>query len=118
MTTWNQENIHKQMTVYSSDKQKLGHVTHVYQDSFEVKKGIFSHDSYIPYEAITQVENDDITLSMDADEARQKEWWRRPDYENHLGDPVNLMYDRDHGVHDPFDTADQDIATEERGSEL
>jgi hypothetical protein len=118
MTNWSQENIHKHMTVYSSDKQKLGHVTHVYQDSFEVKKGIFSHDSYIPYEAITQVENDDITLSMDADEARQKEWWKRPDYENHLGDPVNLMYDRDHGVHDPFDTADQDIAIEERGSEL
>jgi hypothetical protein len=40
---------------------------------------------------------------MSAEEARQKEWEKRPDYEDHLGDPIQLFYDRGHGVHDPFD---------------
>jgi hypothetical protein len=32
-------------------------------------------------------------------------WEKRPNYEDHLGDPTQLLYDRGHGVHDPFDEA-------------
>jgi hypothetical protein len=40
---------------------------------------------------------------MDAENANQLEWKKRPDYEHHLWDPLELFYDRGHGVHDPFD---------------
>jgi len=112
MSTWNQQNLHKHMTVYSSDKQKLGHVANIYEDSFEVKKGfLFAHDSFIPYSAIKQIEQDDITLSMPADEATNRLWHKRPDYEDHLYDPVQLMYDRDHDVQDPFNSTSNDSNT-------
>jgi len=28
---------------------------------------------------------------------------KRPNYEEHKGDPLQLFYDRGHGVSDPFD---------------
>ena len=33
---------------------------------------------------------------------------KRPDYEHHLGDPLQLFYDRGYVVHDPFDGANPD----------
>jgi hypothetical protein len=105
MGTWTQQNLHKHMTVYSSDKQKLGHVANIYEDSFEVKKGfLLGHDSFIPYSEIGQIENNDIILSMPADEATSKLWQKRPDYEDHLYDPTQLVYDRGHNIQDPFDS--------------
>jgi hypothetical protein len=104
MTTWNQDNLHKHMIVYSSDKQKLGHVADIYEDSFLVHEGfLFTHDKYIPYSAIAQIDHEDITLNLTANEASEKKWATRPDYEDHLGDPTQLFYDRGHGIHDPFD---------------
>jgi hypothetical protein len=111
MTTWNQQNLHKHMSVLSSDNSDLGHVEEVYEDSFLIRKGlIFGKDRYIPYSAITQVEDNKIHLNLSADEAKQPEWEKRPDYEDHLGDPTQLFYDRGHGVHDPFDETNPDKA--------
>jgi hypothetical protein len=104
MPTWSARDLHSSMQVYTSDGQKLGHVAKVYEDSFLVHKGyFFPTDRYIPYSVINSIENDQVQLNLSADEAHQKEWEKRPDYEHHLGDPTQLFYDRGHGVHDPFD---------------
>ena len=103
MPNWSQQDIHKHMHVYSSDNNDVGHVAEVYQDSFLVRKGFFSQDRYIPYSAIASADNDRVQLLMTADEVAEKEWKKRPDYEDHEGDPTQLMYDRGHGVQDPFD---------------
>ena len=109
MPRWSQKDIHEHMHVYSSDEQDIGHVAKVYEDSFLVHKGyFFPTDRYIPYTAITSVENDRVNLSMDAEEAKLKQWEKRPDYEDHLGDPLQLLYDRGHGVQDPFDEQNPD----------
>lgn len=107
MSDWNKHDIHPSMHVYTSGSQELGHIARVYEDSFLVHKGFFfPTDRYIPYSAIASVENDRLNLVMTAEEAKQKEWEKRPDYEHHLGDPLQLFYDRGHGVHDPFDEQD------------
>lgn len=109
MSNWSAQDIRPSMHVYTSDGQDLGHVAKVYEDSFLVHKGFFfPTDRYIPYDAIASVENDRLQLIMSADEAKQKEWEKRPDYEQHLGDPTQLFYDRGHGVHDPFDEENPD----------
>jgi len=109
MASWSAHDVHPSMHVYASDGQRLGHVAKVYEDSFLVHKGFFfPTDRYIPYSAIASIENDRVQLTMSADEALQKEWKKRPDYEDHLGDPEQLLYDRGHGVHDPFDEENPD----------
>ena len=109
MPGWSAKDIQPKMHVSTSDNQELGHVAKVYEDSFLVHKGlIFPTDRYIPYSAIASVENGKIQLQMTLDEAKQKEWEKRPDYEHHLGDPLQLFYDRGHGVHDPFDDQNPD----------
>ena len=109
MPHWSQHDLHPHMHVYSSDNQDLGHVAEVYEDSFLVHKGyFFPKDRYIPYSAIANVENDRVQLTMTADEAKDMEWEKRPDYEHHLGDPEQLFYDRGHGVSDPFDETNPD----------
>jgi hypothetical protein len=111
MANWNQHNIHKHMHVYASDNNDLGHIAEVYEDSFLIHKGFFfPKDRYIPYSAIASVEDDHVRLLMSSDEAKDMEWEKRPDYEEHLGDPTQLFYDRGHGVHDPFDEANPDKA--------
>jgi hypothetical protein len=109
MPNWSQHDVRKHMEVYSSDNQKLGHVAEVYQDSFLVHKGyLFPKDRYIPYSAIGNIEQDRIQLVMDAADALTKEWEKRPDYEDHLGDPLQLLYDRGHGIEDPFEETNPD----------
>lgn len=109
MPDWTQHDLHSHMQVYSADNQSLGHIAEVYPDSFLVHKGFFfPKDRYIPYSAITAVENDRVELSMSADEAKQQEWEKRPNYEEHEGDPTQLFYDRGHGVSDPFDEENPD----------
>ena len=109
MPKWSQHDVHKHMEVYSSDNQKLGHVAEVYEDSFLVHKGhLFPKDRYIPYEAIDSIEDEQIRLVMSAEDALIKEWEKRPDYEDHPGDPLQHFYDRGHGVHDPFDETNSD----------
>jgi hypothetical protein len=109
MTDWSPQNIHTSMRVYALDGHELGHIAKVYEESFLVHKGyFFPTDRYIPYSAIESIENDRVQLSMSADEVKQKEWEKRPDYEHHLGDPTQLFYDRGHGVHDPFDETTPD----------
>lgn len=109
MTDWSAQNIHPSMLVYTLDGQELGHIAKVYEDSFLVHKGyLFPTDRYIPYSAIRSVEDNRVQLIMSVDEAKQKEWEKRPDYEDHLGDPTQLLYDRGHGVHDPFDEENPD----------
>ena len=109
MTTWSQHDLHEHMHVYSSDNQNVGHIAGVYEDSFLIHKGYFlPKDRYIPYSAIAAIEHDRVQLNMSVSEIQEKEWEVRPDYEDHLGDPVQLFYDRGHGVHDPFDEASPD----------
>lgn len=106
MRNWSQHDLRKHMHVYSSDNKELGHVAEVYEDSFLVRHGVFfASNRYIPYSTIASVDNDRVQLTLSADEAQEKEWEKRPDYEHHLGDPTQLFYDRGHGVHDPFDEA-------------
>ncbi len=103
-TTWSQHDLQKHMHVYSSDGKDVGRIEDVYEDSFKVQKGLLPlGDRYFPYSAIASVDNDRVQLLMTADETQEREWEKRPDYEDHPGDPTQLMYDRGHGVHDPFD---------------
>jgi len=110
MSDWKQENLHTHMHVYSSDGQDLGHITHIYEDSFKIQKGLLiSTDRYIPYSAIAAVENERVQLVMSKEEVTEnREWESRPDYENHPGDPLQLFYDRGHGIYDPFDETNID----------
>ncbi|GCE13010.1 DUF2171 domain-containing protein [Tengunoibacter tsumagoiensis] len=103
MTHWTPKNLRKHQHVYTSDEQNLGQVNAIYEDSFVVHKGVFARHRYFPYSVIARMENDTIHLSLNADEAAQMKWEKRPDYEDHLGDPTQLFYDRGHGVVDPFD---------------
>jgi hypothetical protein len=104
MPKWSQQDLHPHMRVYSFDHQYLGHTEEAYEDSFVVRKRVIFHDHrYYPYVAIENVEHDQVRLTMDAENANQLEWKKRPDYEHHLWDPLELFYDRGHGVHDPFD---------------
>ncbi|HEY7415072.1 MAG TPA: DUF2171 domain-containing protein [Ktedonobacteraceae bacterium] len=104
MANWTKNDIHEHMAVYDSANTKVGQVEEVYDDSFLVRKGLLFHrDRYIPYAAIAALKENQIALTMSKDEINDKEWNVRPDYEEHLGDPTQLMYDRGHGVQDPFD---------------
>jgi hypothetical protein len=108
MANWTQNEVHKHMKVYDKDNHSLGVVEKVYEDSFLIQKGLIFHkDRYIPFDAITSIENDHITLNMSREDVQQYEWKIRPDYEDHPGDPTQLFYDRGHGVHDPFDEEDE-----------
>lgn len=116
MATYSPENLRKHMTVYSADKQKLGHIENVYDDSFEVKKGVFALDNYIPYDAIASVENDEVTLTMSADAAHDRKWHKRPDYKRDAWDLTELNYDRDHDAHDPNDPFTPSPTTTDRSA--
>jgi len=109
MPKWSQHDVHTYMQVYSSDQQDLGHITAIYEESFLVSKGVIFQDKrYYPYSTIARIEDERVGLTMSADEANLLEWTKRPDYENHLGDPLQLFYDRGHGIHDPFDETNPD----------
>ncbi len=104
MSNWSAQNLETGMHIYTSDNQELGHVVKAFEDSFLVHKGhIFPTDRYIPYSAIASVENGKVLLNMPLDEARERMWEFRPDYEDHPYDPTQIFYDRGHDVHDPFD---------------
>jgi len=106
---WNQHNLHKHMSVFSSDNHNLGNVEEAYEDSFLIHKGlIFAKDRYIPYSAISQIEGNKVHLILSTDEVQEPKWEKRPDFEHHLGDPTQLFYDRGHGIHDPFDETNPD----------
>ena len=109
MSTWSSHNLHKHMHVYSSQNEDLGVVAEVYEDSFMLHKGfLFSKDRYIPYSAIATIDEERVQLTLSADEIKDVEWEKRPDYEDHLADPTQLLYDRGHGVQDPFDETNPD----------
>lgn len=104
MANWNQHDLRAHMKVYSRDAEPVGHVAEIYNDSFLLHKGYFlPTDRYIPYGAIASLEENSLRLTLSAAEIQNKEWEKRPDYERHLGDPTQLMYDRGHDVHDPYD---------------
>src|ERR1051326_2654686 len=84
MAEWSQQQVKKHMHVYSADHENLGHVEEAYEDSFLLAKGLIFHkDRYIPYSAIASVEGDRIQLMLNAEEAKERQWDRRPDYEDH-----------------------------------
>ncbi|HEX4203207.1 MAG TPA: DUF2171 domain-containing protein [Ktedonobacteraceae bacterium] len=104
MKAWTQNDVRTHMAVHDSADNDLGHVEEIYEDSFLMRKGlIFHHDRYIPYSAIARIDNEHVYLLMSKDEVNDKEWNKRPDYEDHEADPTQLLYDRGHGVTDPFD---------------
>ena len=99
MPNWSQHDLHSHMQVYSSDNLNVGHIAEVYEDSFLIHKGyFFPKDRYIPYSAIEHVENDRVQLSMKAEDVKLMEWEKRPNFQEHKGDPTQLFYDRGHGV--------------------
>jgi hypothetical protein len=110
MPTWTQNDLHTHMHVYASDTSELGHITDLYEDSFAIHIGLLSRKRYLPYSAIATVEHDKVQVQMSADEVHAVKWEKRPDYEDHPGDPTQLMYDRGHGIHDPFDEDNPDKA--------
>ena len=103
MPDTNRQDLHKHMQVVTKDAHHLGHITELYEDSFQVHKEPLGKHLYFPYSAIASVADKQLHLTLSAAEAEEPVWQRRPDYEDHLGDPTQLMYDRGHGVHDPFD---------------
>ena len=105
MPTFSQQDVRKHMHVYSSDNQNLGPITEVYEDSFLLHEGppLIGKKRYLPYSSITSIDGDNLHLSMTSDQVQDPKWQMRPDYEAHLGDPEQLLYDRGHGVRDPFD---------------
>ena len=104
MVRWNQHDLRTHMKVYSTDRILVGHVADIYEDSFLLHKGYFLPvDRYMPYSAISALQENEIHLYLSESEVEQRKWERRPDYEHHLGDPTQLMYDRGHGIHDPYD---------------
>jgi hypothetical protein len=102
MANWSQKDLHHHMEVYSSESEQVGHVAEVYEDSFLLNKGLLSTKLYIPYSAIATVEKDRVQLTLSTNALADPQWKKRPDYENHLGDPTQLLYDEGHGVADPF----------------
>lgn len=104
MTQWNQSNLRPHMKVYASDTEQVGHIAEVYEDSFLIHKGyFFPIDRYIPYSAISRVEENEIHLVLSSQQVQDALWKTRPDYEHHAGDPLQLFYDRGHGINDPYD---------------
>lgn len=104
MANWNQHDLRTHMKVYSSDNEPVGHVAEIYEDSFLLHKGYFlPGDRYIPYSALASIRENELQLNLSASVLEQTEWEKRPDYEHHLGDPTQLMYDRGHNVYDPYD---------------
>lgn len=104
MGKWSQQDVQKRMSVYSADSEHIGHVAEVYEEAFLVHKGFFfASDRYFPYNIIARLEGERLELTLNSEEARDRQWEKRPDYEDHLGDPTQLFYDRGHGVHDPYD---------------
>jgi len=109
MARWSQKDVQKHMHVLSADNQDVGHIAEIYEDSFLIHKGhFFAKDRYIPYSAIATVGSNGVHLTLSAGEVKDKEWEIRPAYEKHLGDPLQLFYDRGHGIPDPFDQTDSD----------
>jgi hypothetical protein len=104
MTQWNQSNVRLRMKVLSANAEHIGHIAEIYKDSFLIHKGyLFPIDRYIPYSAIASVEEDQVKLSLSSQQIEDALWEKRPDYEDHLGDPTQLFYDQGHGVNNPFD---------------
>jgi hypothetical protein len=110
MPNWTHHDLHKHMHVYASDNSDLGHITDVYEDSFAIHAGLLTHKRYLPYSAVASVEHDKVQLQMSAAAVHDVKWEKRPDYEKHLGDPTQLVYDRGHGIHDPFEEDNPDKA--------
>lgn len=107
MTQWNQSNVRPHMKVYTSDAEHVGHIAEVYEDSFLVHRGyLFPVDRYIPYSAISRIEENEVHLSLDSEQIQDVLWKKRPDYEHHSGDPTQLFYERGHGINDPYDEID------------
>ena len=112
MANWNQDNVHQHMKVYSSNGEHVGHVAEVYEDSFLIHKGyFFPADRYIPYSQVDAIEEDQVRLVLSSAQLEELIWTKRPDYENHLGDPTQIFYDEGHGIPNPFDKTDQGQTT-------
>lgn len=104
MTQWNRSNLRPHMRVYASDAEHVGHIAEIYEDSFLVHKGyFFPIDRYIPYSAISKIEEDQVHLTLDSQQIQDTLWRTRPAYEQHAGDPLQLFYDRGHGLNDPYE---------------
>ena len=112
MANWNQHDLRPRMKVHASTGEQIGHVAEIYPDSFLVHKGYFlPANRYFPYSAISSVREDSLQLTLSPTEAQDRLWSKRPDYEHHLGDPLQLFYDRAHGLHDPYDDTGFDQPT-------
>jgi hypothetical protein len=103
-----QHDLQKHMHVYSADNATIGQVSELYEDSFAVHKGLLGKHLYFPYSTVSSLEGDKILLKLSHDETEQPLWQKRPDYEDHPGDPTQLFYDRGHGIQDPFDETNPD----------
>lgn len=104
MTKWKPGDLRLHMRVVSADGEHMGHVGKIYADSFLVHKGyFFPLNRYLPYSAIASMEENELHLSLNAAQIEDRLWQKRPDYEEHLGDPLQIFYDEGHGVNNPYD---------------
>jgi hypothetical protein len=104
MAQWKQNDLRLRMKVFSANGEHIGHVAEIYEDSFLVHRGyLFPIDRYLPYSAISRMEEDELQLSLSSQQIEDALWNKRPDYEHHLGDPLQIFYDEGHGVPNPYD---------------
>lgn len=104
MAKWKPGDLRLHMRVVSADGEQVGHVGKIYADSFLVHKGyLFPIDRYLPYRVIARLEENEIHLALSSSQIEDVLWQKRPDYEHHLGDPLQIFYDEGHGVNNPYD---------------
>lgn len=109
MSQWHQNDLRPMMKVYGADEKEIGHIVDTYEETFLMHKGVFfSKDRYIPYSAITSINDEKVQLSMSSDEVEQQEWEKRPDLKAHAADPIQMQYDLGHGIEDPAEEENPD----------
>lgn len=92
------------MTVFGSDRGKIGKIVEVHQDYIVVEKGFFfPTDHFIPLSAIARVGEDKLYLGVTKDAAMHQGWDRQPTTDagydaGYVGDA-----DRDVVLDDPVD---------------
>jgi len=73
-------NLRTGMQVYSSDNHQIGTISEVGQSHFKCETGILGlgKDLYIPFSAVTRVEDNRCYLNVVRDQVSQMGWDRQP----------------------------------------
>src|SRR5687767_3860463 len=76
MGTTTRHEIREGMTVFASDREKIGGIASVQSGYFVIQKGwLFPEDVYVPESAIDSVDMDDnVYLNLPKDDVEVQEW--------------------------------------------